>query len=177
MLTLMTLRCEQCGHENDSRNRFCGMCGAKLPLPHRENAAPRTDAAVPDPPVRPVSGPSFLGLADEPSDPVSYLLEDEPSTSHWGRYLVLAIFLAGIAAAAWHWRQDLRSLASRFSGGPPVAQSQETTNLAPAPTAASSETSASPSATPVVTPPSANEAGNQAAPPGLAPTSQAGGPA
>jgi hypothetical protein len=148
MLTLMTLRCEQCAHENDSRYRFCGMCGAKLPLPVRETPAPRTNP--PEPPARPVSGPSFLGLADEPADPVSYLLEDEASTSHRGRYLVLAVFLAGIAAASWHWRQDLGSFLSRFSGGPPASQSQETTSLAPAPAAAlSSETQTSPGGTPL----------------------------
>src|SRR5271168_610470 len=112
MLVSMTLRCEQCGHENDSRYRFCGMCGAKLPLPARQNTAPRADPEAPAAPARPVSGPSFLGLADEPTDPVSYLLEDEASTSHRGRYLVLAVLFAGVAAAGWHWRQDLRALAS-----------------------------------------------------------------
>jgi hypothetical protein len=126
------------------------MCGAKLPLPPRETAVPRTDPATPAPPARPVSGPSFLGLADDPSDPVSYLLEDEAATSHRGRYLLLAVFLAGAAAAGWHWRQNLGSLVSRFSGGPPASQSQETTSLAPAPaTASSSETQSSSGETPL----------------------------
>jgi len=165
MLVLMTLRCEQCGHENDSRYRFCGMCGAKLPLPPREIATLRTDSPGPGSPARPVSGPSFLGLADEPSDPVSYLLEEEPSTSHRGRYLVLAVFLAGTAAAGWYWRQDLRSLAARFAGGPPATQSQQATNLAPAPAPApSSETQASPGGTPSVAQQTGTAASNQAAP-------------
>ena len=178
MLVFMTLRCEQCGHENDSRYRFCGMCGAKLPLSSRETAAPRTDPADSKPPAKPVSGPSFLGLADDPSDPVSYLLEEEPSTGRWGRYLVLAVFIAGTTVAGWYWRQDLRSLASRFSGGPPATPSQETTNLTPAPAAASSsETSASPSATPSVVPPRGTGASNQAGPAGALSTTQPEAPA
>lgn len=155
MLTLMTLRCEQCGHENDSRYRFCGMCGAKLPLPVRENAASRTDPAAPEPSARRVSGPSFLGLADEPSDPVSYLLEDETTTRNWGRsVVVLVVFLGCIAAASWHWRHALHFLVLRTLGGP-TPQSQQTTDLAPAPAASSAETQAPPSATPAVTPPQA----------------------
>jgi len=165
MLVLMTLRCEQCGHENDSRYRFCGMCGAKLPSPPREIASPRADSPDPGPSAKPVRGPSFLGLADEPSDPVSYLLEDEPSTSHWGRYLVLTVFLGGAVAAGWHWRQDLRSLASRFSGGPSAAQSQQTSGLAPAPAAASSsETQASPGETPPVAQQTGTAVSSQAVP-------------
>lgn len=141
------------------------MCGAKLPLPPREIAPPRADSPDPAPPARPVSGPSFLGLADEPTDPVSYLLEEEPSTSHWGRYLVLAVFLAGAVAASWYWRQDLHSLASRFSGGPPATQSQQTTSLAQAPAAASSpETQASPGETPSVVQQPGTAVSTQAAP-------------
>ncbi|MGA8150498.1 MAG: hypothetical protein WB952_06075 [Terriglobales bacterium] len=168
----MTLRCEQCGHENDSRYRFCGMCGARLPLPPREMSPPPADAFVPAPQPKPVSGPSFLGLADDPSDQASYLLEDEPSTSHWGRYLVLTVFIAGVAATAWNWRQDLRSLASRFAGGSPATQSQETSIPAPAPPATSSlEAPASPSGAAAVVPPPAAEASNQAAPASVAPPS------
>jgi len=165
MLVLMTLRCEQCGHENDSRYRFCGMYGAKLPLPSRETAAPRTDPAVPGSPVRPVSGPSFLGLADEPSDPVSYLLEDETTTRNWGRFVVVLVaFLACAAATSWHWRHDLRSLVLRTLGGQAVA-SQQTTDLAPAPsTASSSETPTVPSGTPSVVPQTGAGGSNQAAP-------------
>jgi hypothetical protein len=103
----MTVRCDQCGHESDARYRFCGMCGAKLPPPPPAREIP------PPPPreetVRPVSGPSFLGLADEPASSVTYLLEDELSESHWGRTLVLLIFLVAIAAAGWHWRSNVRA--------------------------------------------------------------------
>lgn len=146
------------------------MCGAKLAMPVRDALAPRTDPAVPEPPAvqartpsRPVSGLSFLGLADEPSDPVSYLLEDEPSSSRRGLYLVLALFIVGAAATGWYWRQDLRSLASRLSGGSP-AQSQEAPNQSPSPTTASSEAQTPASAAPEVTPPPAAGASNQGAP-------------
>jgi hypothetical protein len=185
MLVLMTLHCEQCGHDNDSRYRFCGMCGAKLPLPARDMEPSRTDSPDrdPAPPTKPVSGPSFLGLADEP-DPVSYLLEDDPSTSHPGRLLVLAVFLAGTVAAGWHWRQDLRSLTSRFTGAQPViqsqqTQSQQTTNVAPA-AASPSETQAPPGGTPLAVPQTDAAASNQAAPtsiPSASPTTQPAAPA
>lgn len=55
-----------------------------------------------------VSGPSFLGLAEEPSS-VTYLLEDEMSESHWGRWLVLLIILAALGAVGWHWRSNVRA--------------------------------------------------------------------
>ena len=177
MLVLMTLRCEQCGHDNDSRYRFCGMCGAKLPPPGREAETPPVQPEPPTAksPVQPVSGPSFLGLADEPSDPVSYLLEDEPASIGRGRYVIMAIFLAGIAAAGWYWRQDLSALASRFTGGQPAPQGQQTNSLAPAPAAASSsETQTAPGATPSVASPAPTAITGQAAPVSTTPASGSG---
>ena len=56
-----------------------------------------------------VSGPSFLGLAEEPTSSVTYLLEDEMSESHWGRSLVLLIILGALGAAGWHWRGEVRA--------------------------------------------------------------------
>ncbi|MGA9963914.1 MAG: hypothetical protein WBQ10_01810 [Terriglobales bacterium] len=77
-------------------------------------AAPKAREVVP----QQVSGPSFLGVANEPAENrnVSYLLEDEPGPSHTGRNLVLLIVLAGAIAAGWHWRENLVSLVSKFSG-------------------------------------------------------------
>jgi len=60
-------------------------------------------------PVHQVSGPSFLGLADDSTSSVSYLLEDELSESHWGRSFVLLLILIGIGFAGWHWRDQLRT--------------------------------------------------------------------
>jgi hypothetical protein len=120
----MSIRCEQCGHESDVRYRFCGMCGAKLPPPQ----APSEPAAAKPPSgeVQRVSGPSFLGLADEPSSGVTYLLEDELSERHWGRSLILIIILAGIGAAAWHWRAELRTyVVARLAQRPSSNQSEQ----------------------------------------------------
>jgi hypothetical protein len=176
MLVLMTLRCEQCGHENDARYRFCGMCGAKLPLPVRESAVPRTDPPDPEPPAaRLASGPSFLGLADEPADPVSYLLEDEPAP-HRGRYLIVGILLVGAAVAAWHWRQDLRPLVSRALAGRPAIQSQDNANT-PAPATSSSETPAPTGTSTATLPPNSTASNSNQAPAGMPPAPQPGAPA
>lgn len=145
MKTSLLVRCEQCGYENFPQHRFCGMCGAELPPLHLqplgEPSAPPPRS--PSPPPReaeqqPVSGPSFLGLADEPAperQPFSYLLEDEESSHHRGRYLVL-ILLVAAGVAAWHWRQDLRPIVARFTNGG-SAPSNETASSPSAPTSAS----------------------------------------
>jgi hypothetical protein len=132
----MLVRCEKCGYENFPQHRFCGMCAAELRLSGRGGAQPEPPPKrVPSPAVHPpviasakevaprqVSGPSFLGLGNEPADTssVSYLLEDE-SPSHRGRNLILILLLVAVAAAAWHWRQDVRAVAARFLSSPPHA--------------------------------------------------------
>lgn len=135
MLASMLVRCEQCGHESAPRYHYCGMCGAKLPEP-QPPAPPKPLAPLaaeppkPEParsePARQVSGPSFLGLADEPTSSVSYLLEDELSESHWGRSLVLLLILIGIGVASWHWRNELRGyVAARLAQRPNSNQSEQ----------------------------------------------------
>jgi hypothetical protein len=81
---------------------------------------------------RQVSGPQFLGIANEPAENrnVSYLLEDEPIPRHTGRNLVLLIVLAGAIAAGWHWRENLVSLVSRLSSN--AAGSTQASSSAPA---------------------------------------------
>ena len=56
--------------------------------------------------VSPVGGPSFLGLGDDRSRDLDYLLDDEPPRGH-GR-LYLALLLLGLSGAllAWHWQRD-----------------------------------------------------------------------
>jgi hypothetical protein len=155
MLVAMFVRCEQCGHESAPRYHYCGMCGAKLPEPQppgplkplpplsssaeppkREPLPPlRVEPVRPldTEPVRPVnsepvtqvSGPSFLGLTDEPSGSVSYLLEDELSESHWGRSAVLFLILIGIGVAGWHWRNDLRTYVASRLAQRPNSQSEQ----------------------------------------------------
>src|SRR5580700_1010810 len=105
----MLVKCEKCGYENFPQHRFCGMCAAELRLPGPGGTplAPPPPRPVPAPTVAPpravavpkarevvprqVSGPQFLGIANEPAENrnVSYLLEDEPAPSHTGRNLVL----------------------------------------------------------------------------------------
>lgn len=102
MPTAMTVRCAQCGQENNPQYRFCGMCGAPLgpaPAPVPPQAA-RERARVP------VSGPSFLGLGDEDSRDLDYLLEDEPPRGHGRLYFALLLLVISAGLLAWHWQRD-----------------------------------------------------------------------
>ena len=131
MLDVMIVHCDQCGHENNPQYQFCGMCGARLQAP----PPPEPRPIQRERPSLPVSGPSFLGLADEPSRDrdVHYLLEDEPRGHGLGHVLLLVI-MAGAAFGAWHFRAELYPLWSplwarisasmRLSvGTPPAPQS------------------------------------------------------
>src|SRR6202045_5213891 len=102
MPVAMTVRCVQCGQENNPQYRFCGICGAPLGPP---------PAAVPNDPGRervrvPVSGPSFLGLGDERYRDLDYLLEDEPPRGHARLYLALLLLVVSAGLLAWHWQRD-----------------------------------------------------------------------
>jgi hypothetical protein len=153
----MLVKCEKCGYENFPQHRFCGMCAAELRLPGPGGTQPAPPpkrvasptvppSAVPLPVVPPpkevapqqVSGPSFLGLGDEPADTtsVSYLLEDE-APSHRGRNLILVLLIAAVAAAAWHWRQDVRELAARVLSSTQPAANAGRTNDSQDPNSAS----------------------------------------
>jgi hypothetical protein len=114
------VRCAKCDTESDSRCPFCGMCGAHLIEPQ---PTPQTEPPAQSKPAReqvpPVGGSSlFPGLADEPDSSLAYLLEEDVSTSHWGRVLVLVVSLGCVAAAVGHWRSDLRDWAARLSQRP-----------------------------------------------------------
>lgn len=102
----MLNRCEKCGHENTQNHRFCGMCGAPL----EPAAAAKTQTEIIQPARRdplPVSGPSFLGLAEEPRSNVDYLLEDEEAhTSHWRLYAALALLLLAGAVLWMRWQKN-----------------------------------------------------------------------
>src|SRR5579862_8456325 len=102
MPVAMTVRCVQCGQENNPQYRFCGVCGAPLGRP---------PASVPSTPGRervriPVSGPSFLGLGDERSRDLDYLLEDEAPRGHARLYLALLLLVMSGGLLAWHWQRD-----------------------------------------------------------------------
>ena len=159
----MLVRCEKCGYENFPQHRFCGMCAAELRLPGPGGSQPAlSPQRVSPPPVslRPlsqpsspparatreevtaqkVSGPSFLGIGNEPVDSrsLSYLLEDE-TPQHRGRNLILIVLIAAVAVAGWHWRQDLRVVASRLLSSPPPASSAQDANSPPQAAASTSE--------------------------------------
>jgi ribosomal protein L40E len=106
---MITTFCPRCGSENPFDNQFCGKCGIPLLQPKpaepvaaaRANGSQRTLSAS-EPyaePEQTISGPSFLGLSDEP-ELSSYLLDDEVSHSHWGLYLFLVV-LAGAGVLVW----------------------------------------------------------------------------
>ena len=127
MLETMTIRCDQCGHENNPLYRFCGMCGSPLappvesksmpsfnpaPRPLPRNDPPRPARPAPPPQEAwPVSGPSFLGLGDEPAAPsrnVDYLLEDDDRPRRtFGRAFLVLLILAGFGALLYyHWKGE-----------------------------------------------------------------------
>jgi hypothetical protein len=100
MLITMTLRCNQCGHENNPEYRFCGICGAPLPLVTDTREHERTRVSPP------VGGPSFLGLGDDRSSDLDYLLDDEPPHGHGRLYLALVLLVISGAFLFWHWQRD-----------------------------------------------------------------------
>jgi hypothetical protein len=94
-------QCTQCGHENNSQYRFCGVCGAPLGPPPARTSDPGQRRFTP-----PVSGPSFLGLGDERTRDLDYLLEDEAPRGHGRLYLALLLLLSSAGLLAWHWQRD-----------------------------------------------------------------------
>src|SRR5882672_736281 len=136
------MRCPECGHENDSKFRFCGMCGVGLRLAESEPPARRDSSSI-------VSGPSFLGLASEPSpgDPRYLLEDDEPSSGRWRLYLALLVLVAASGGLVWHWQLNGYPWQTRPWDRPAVS------STAPVPT------EAPPAQTPTADPqPSANSA-------------------
>lgn len=185
MPVVMLVKCEKCGYENFPQHRFCGMCAAPLRIPGVAAPPPSPPAAKtsllpvqhatpkyeerPATPVeersatplkeaapQKVSGPSFLGLGQEPVEDksFSYLFEDETPT-HRGRNLVVILLIAAAAVAAiWHWRQDLRVVVDRLLNTLPAATKPAATDKtdsnppAPATTDATAASSNSPTTAP-----------------------------
>ena len=118
---MITTFCPRCGSENPFDNRFCGKCGIPLlqPKPAEPVAAVETVVAArangsQHPSSRAerdteveqtISGPSFLGLSDEPDLSSSYLLDEETPRSHWGVYLFLIVLVATGGLVWWQARK------------------------------------------------------------------------
>ena len=162
------------------------MCGAGLRFPQSAanpavptaqpqvsaNAAAKPAAPPPAAAAEPLSGPSFLGLAEQPAphSDVSYLLEDEPADSHRGRYLILLVMIAALAAAGWHWRGSLLAMAKPAGSGNTEAANTATPGTAPTssePAAATNNPVSSPGAPAQPSPQSSPEP--SAAPPAASP--------
>jgi hypothetical protein len=172
----MLVKCDKCGYENFPQHRFCGMCATELRIPGPGEAPPApppiripAPLAPPPRPVPPpkqnvsttVSGPSFLGLANEPAEAqsVSYLLEEEAEPSHRGRYVLLILLVGAVAVAGWHWREDLRLLTGKVAAG--VGLPSNSTTSVPA-----SSAPAGSSSTPEAVPASGDGTGSPTGTPG-----------
>ena len=70
------------------------------PVPAAGTRGPRTRLRVP------VGGPSFLGLGDDRTRDLDYLLEDEPVRGHGRLYFALLLLVVSAGLLAWHWQRD-----------------------------------------------------------------------
>ena len=148
------------------------MCGAPLgpPPPPASPEVGRERARVP------VSGPSFLGLGDERSRDLDYLLEDEPPRGHARLYLALLLLVASGALLAWQWQRDGYPWSS-FVLKPAMSSPAPVSSLpvpAPESAAAAAPVPVEPTANPA--PPEAQAAGSQVAPPPAAGTATSAAP-
>lgn len=123
----MSVHCDKCGYQNDLQHSFCGMCGAKLPVVPAPVAVAATEPSHPGTAPK-AAGSSILGLADEPTEKggVSYLLEEvEAPTTHWGRYVLLAVLVVGVGLVGWYWRENVRGWIAGRSGNSSAGQAAE----------------------------------------------------
>jgi len=136
MPSVVMVRCEQCGSENNPQYHFCGMCGAPLPRPATPPASP-----VARPPA-PVSGPSFLGLNDSPRRDANYLLEDDDEDGSSRSPLIIIGILVVLAAAGcatwyihtgkWPWQSLIPAQRATTHSEAPPSQPSPTNSSAPA---------------------------------------------
>ena len=134
----------------------------------------REPAREPERRVSSVGGPSFLGLGDDRTNDLDYLLEDEPPRGHTRMYLALLLLVLSAGLLTWHWQRD----------GYPWAGLGQSPAASKAPASSSPEAPVAPAPAPAATNPNPGEtspapattAGDSvqtaaAAPPGEAATS------
>lgn len=172
------VRCHNCGHDNPTSNRFCGMCGAAMNNEgfrpgedsgsHQRDAqeGPRAETEVwsdlsrsYDEPAAPRHELSLFQAyrgSDSEDEPENWIYEPAPSSSYRG-YLgvVLAILILGLGYMAWRGMQN-SSNSHQVSAPPPVA-AKEAPPETPPPAATKSEAPSSTTAANV--PPEATAAG------------------
>jgi hypothetical protein len=119
--------------------------------------------------VSSVGGPSFLGLGDDRSSDLDYLLEEETPRGHGRMYMALLLLVLSAGLLAWHWQRDgypWDGLA-HFPGGSKAAASSA--SKAPA--------SATQPAPAIATPPSADTSSSNGSLNGTAAAAPNGTPA
>jgi len=85
--------------------------------------------------VSSVGGPSFLGLGDDRTNDLDYLLEDEPPRGHGRLYLALFLLVLSAGLLAWHWQRDGYPWAG-LAQSPIAGKAPVKTSSGPAPVAA-----------------------------------------
>lgn len=132
---------------------------ATEPPPPSRPSVPREVTSQPE--AAPVSGPSFLGLADAPGrNDVQYLLEDEDSHSG-GKRMLIAFLLLVVAGGLvyWHWSRDgfpWRNAGSSHQAQAPVFSGASSAPSPAEPMAPPANQASHPDSPPVV--PSSDEA-------------------
>ncbi|MGB7583833.1 MAG: hypothetical protein WBM11_03230, partial [Terriglobales bacterium] len=98
-------------------------------------AQPKPAAVEPKatPPQSTMREPSLLGLRSEPTERerLSYLLEDEPESNAWKRWLAVLIFLAAVGSAAWYWRAEIRGRIDQTMENPATEVNPSTSSATP----------------------------------------------
>ncbi len=132
MATTAATHCPSCGHDNNPRYNFCGLCGTGL----RGGTLPAPQSKPSESAPLSLGGYSILGLAQEPvhATPVpavpqnsersddaehdaeqndllnrnlDYLFEGEENRPpHWRMYVALALLVIAAATLVWQWQRN-----------------------------------------------------------------------
>ncbi len=141
---------------------------ATPPLSDSKSKARKNKAETEE--TEPLSGPSFLGLAEPEKTTHEYLLEDEPSQGHGRMYIALLLLIIAGALMYWHWRQNGYPWMPKTAAGPSsnttaTAPTSGTTTPAPQTATPQSGAESAPSAVPPATPAADNGADTETATP------------